>query len=140
MSAVFADTGYWIALFNPRDALHTKAITVSQTIQAQALVTSHMVLTEFLNHYSAMGGQFRQRAFEVAKHLQQDPEIEIVPQTSEQFEKALMLYGQRKDKSWGLVDCASFLIMQERNIWQALAYDEHFKQAGFITLLRDSSL
>jgi predicted nucleic acid-binding protein len=46
--------------------------------------------------------------------------------------------GQRKDKAWGLVDCASFLSMQERGISQALAYDEHFKQAGFVALLRDS--
>lgn len=138
MSVVFADAGYWIALFNPRDALHTKAITTSQAIQTQSLVTSEMVLTEFLNHYSAMGGQFRQRAFAVVKQLQQDPEIEIVPQTSGQFEKALVLYGQRKDKSWGLVDCASFLLMQERSIWQALTYDEHFRQAGFVALLRDS--
>lgn len=137
MSAVFADAGYWIALFNPRDALHTKAIAISQTIQAQSFVTSQMVLTEFLNHYASMGGQFRQRAVEVVEQLQQDPAIHIVPQTSEQFEKALALYGQRKDKAWGLVDCASFLIMQEQGISQALAYDEHFKQAGFVALLRD---
>jgi predicted nucleic acid-binding protein len=45
--------------------------------------------------------------------------------------------GQRKDKAWGLEDCASCLIMQERGISQALAYDEHFKQAGFVALLRD---
>jgi len=25
MNAIFADTGYWIALFNPRDDLHAKA-------------------------------------------------------------------------------------------------------------------
>ncbi len=50
MSTFFADTGYWIALFNPRDALHTKAIFMSKTTQAQLIVTSQMVLTEFLNH------------------------------------------------------------------------------------------
>lgn len=136
MSTVFADAGYWIALFNPRDALHTKAIAISQKTQAQLIVTSQMVLTEFLNHYASMGGQFRQRAVEVIKQLQQDPEIQVIPQTSEQFEKALILYEQRKDKAWGLVDCASFLIMQEQGISQALAYDEYFKQAGFIALLR----
>ena len=33
MNAVFADAGYWITLFNPRDQLHTKALTVSNTLQ-----------------------------------------------------------------------------------------------------------
>lgn len=96
-----------------------------------------MVLAEFLNHYASMGWQFRQCAVEVVGSLQQDSEVEIVPQTSEQFSRALVLYAQRKDKKWGLVDCASFLIMQEQGTSQALAYDEHFRQAGFIPLLRD---
>jgi hypothetical protein len=50
---------------------------------------------------------------------------------------ALTLYAQRPDKEWGLTDCASFLIMQERGITEALVYDDHFHQAGFIPLLRD---
>lgn len=137
MTVVFADAGYWIALFNPRDALHNKALVVSQTTQAQSIVTSQMVLIEFLNHYASMGSQFRQRAVEVVESLQQAPEVYVVPQTSEQFTKALSFYAQRKDKDWGFVDCTSFLIMQERGILQALAYDDHFRQAGFIPLLRD---
>ena len=48
MNAVCADAGYWIALLNPRDQLYTKAITVSNTLQGRTIVTSHMVLTEFL--------------------------------------------------------------------------------------------
>lgn len=138
MNAVFADTGYWIALFNPRDSLHTKTIAVSQATQSWSIVTSQIVLIEFLNHYAALGQLFRQRAVQVIRSLQQDIDVEIVPQTDEQFETALRLYAQRQDKEWGLVDCSSFLIMQERGITEALAYDEHFKQAGFIPLLREN--
>ena len=85
-----------------------------------------MVLAEFLNHYASMGLQFRQRAVEVVRSLQQDQDVEIVPQTNGQFEEALILYGQRLDKEWGFVDCTSFLIMQKRGISEALAYDDHF--------------
>ena len=46
MNAVFADAGYWIALFNPRDQLHTRAIAVSQSTQNQSIVTSQRVLME----------------------------------------------------------------------------------------------
>jgi predicted nucleic acid-binding protein len=136
MNAVFADAGYWIALFNPRDQLHTQALTISNTLQGRTIITSQMVLTEFLNHYAALGQPFRQRAVQVVRSLQDDPDVEIVPQTEAQFTAALTLYAQRPDKEWGITDCASFLIMQEQGITEALAHDDHFHQAGFIPLLR----
>lgn len=137
MNAVFADAGYWIALFNPRDQLHDKAVVAAQATQERPIVTSQMVLTEFLNHYASFGEPFRQRAVQVVQTLQDDASVEIVSQTAEQFEAALMLYAQRQDKAWGLTDCASFLIMQERGMTEALAHDEHFSQAGFLPLMRD---
>lgn len=39
------------------------------------------------------------------------------------------------DKGWGLVDCASFVIMTGRGISEALTNDRHFQQAGFPRLL-----
>ena len=41
----------------------------------------------------------------------------------------------RMDKEWGLTDCVSFVVMQERNLTQALTTDRHFSQAGFADLL-----
>lgn len=138
MNAVFADAGYWIALFNPRGRLHDIATTVSQTIQNRSIVTSQLVLMEFLNYYASLGQVFRRRAVEVVRNLQQYPNVEIVPLSNEQFEAALTMYAQRQDKTWGLIDCASFLVMQQRRITEALAYDDHFRQAGFIPLLREN--
>jgi predicted nucleic acid-binding protein len=136
MNAIFADTGYWIALFNPRDDLHATAVTVSRAVQGRLIVTSQMVLTEFLNYYASLGQSFRQQAVQVVRSLQQATEVEIVPQTDDQFQAALTFYTQRPDKEWSLVDCASFLIMQDRHLMEALAHDEHFQQAGFVPLLR----
>ena len=136
MNAIFADAGYWIALFNPRDVLHVKGLTVARAMQGRPIVTSQMVLTEFLNYYASLGQSFRQQAVRVVRSLQQATEVEIVPKTDEQFLAALTFYSQRPDKEWSLVDCASFLIMQERNLREALAHDEHFQQAGFVPLLR----
>ena len=75
-----------------------------------------MVLTEFLNHSGVLGQPFRQRAVQVVHSLQDDPDVDIVPQTEAQCTAALTLYAQRPDKEWGLTDCVSFLIMQERGI------------------------
>ena len=49
MKQVFADTGYWIALFDPKDILNGKAKTVSEGLGEVIVVTSEMVLTEFAN-------------------------------------------------------------------------------------------
>lgn len=55
MNAIFADAGYWIALFNPHDGLHAKALTVARATQGRRIVTSQLVLTEFLNYYASRG-------------------------------------------------------------------------------------
>src|SRR5215470_9742525 len=100
MNAVFADAGYWIALFNPRDQLHTKAITVSSTLQGRTIVTSQMVLTEFLNHYAALGQPFRHRAVQVVRSLQDDLDVEFVPHTEAQFAAVRTL----SDAAWPPAD------------------------------------
>ena len=51
---------------------------------------------------------------------------------------AFELYSFRQDQSWSLTDCASFLVMEERGITEALAHDRDFEQAGFTALLRNS--
>ena len=43
---------------------------------------------------------------------------------------------RRPDKEWSLTDCISFVLMRERSVHEALAYDHHFEQAGFVALLR----
>ena len=138
MGVVFADAGYWIALWNPRDALHQQAMAFADALEASDIVTTQLVLVEALN---SMAGQreFR-RAFaaQMVQELEANANVEIVPQTDAQFRAAVERYAARSDQRWSLTDCASFLVMEERNITAALAYDRDFVQAGFVALLRES--
>lgn len=136
MKTVFADTGYWIALLDPQDTLHSKAINLSSTLSQVQIFTSEMVLTEILNHFSKRGNFLRYAAASLIESLQENPAITIIPQTDSIFQQALILYKQRPDQAWSHTDCSSFCIMQQQNILEALAYDKHFEQAGFIALLR----
>jgi predicted nucleic acid-binding protein len=141
MKKVFADTGYWIALLNPEDDLHQKARQISVTlistpIVTSEIVTSEMVFTELLNAFSSNGKSYRQKAVKFIKHAFVNPEIEVILQTDTLFQNALELYDQRPDQAWSHTDCTSFQIMQQQNILEAIAYDKHFEQAGFIALLR----
>jgi uncharacterized protein len=135
MRQVFADTGYWIALVNPRDQIHAKAISVTQQISPVRILTCEMVLAEVLNSFSD-GGPLRQAVGGMVQRLRSNRDVIIVPQTSEQFENALRRYKQAPDKSWSLTDCASFQVMEAEQIQAALTHDQHFAQAGFETLLR----
>lgn len=51
--------------------------------------------------------------------------------------RAIELYSTRSDKEWDLIDCISFVVMQDHGITEALAADQHFVQAGFRALLRE---
>ena len=63
-------------------------------------------------------------------------DVEIVPMADGQFRAAVERYAARSDQRWSLTDCASFLVMEQRGIADALAYDRDFEQAGFAALLR----
>jgi uncharacterized protein len=134
---VFADTGYWVALLNPRDELHDKATALSKSLNPLHIVTSEMVLTEVLNDFSRRGQYLRQAATKLIDRIQKNPNITLISQTSQQFHQGLELYKNRLDKNWSLTDCVSFKTMEQMGICEALAYDKHFEQAGFSALLRD---
>jgi len=136
MKTVFADTGYWIALLDPQDTLHQDAINLSIALSGEQICTSEMVFTEVLNHFAKRGNFLRQAAIALIQSAQENSAIEIVAQTADLFQQALTFYAQRPDQAWSHTDCASFCIMQQQNILEALAYDKHFEQAGFIALLR----
>ncbi len=136
MRIVFADTGYWVALLNPHDDLHNKALHLSQSLQPLHIITSEMVLVEVLNDFSSRGPYLRQAAVTLIRSLYQNPNTTIIPQTSQQLQTALALYNQRSDKDWSPTDCVSFQIMAVYKMTEALAYDKHFIQAGYVALMR----
>ncbi|MCY3881243.1 MAG: PIN domain-containing protein [Chloroflexi bacterium] len=136
MRVVFADAAYWIALWNPRDAMHERALAVVERLGSAAVVTTQVVLFEALNFMAGMGEFRRLFAVRMVRELEENPDVEIVPQTDTQFRSAVDRYAARPDQTWGLTDCASFLLMEERNIVEALTHDRDFEQAGFTALLR----
>ena len=104
MGTVFADATYWIAMSNPRDSLHTRAKELSRSHQSMRLVTSEMVLTEFLDDYCHRGEFFRKAAVAAVERLWKTSNVRIIPQTSAQFRDALTFYAARRDKTWSLTD------------------------------------
>ena len=139
MRALFTDTSFFIALLNPKDQLHGLARETRQRLRPFLLVTTEMVLTEFLNDVCGRDERTRASASSFVEQLHEgsrtDPAV-IVPQTHEQFVAACRVYAERPDKGWSLTDCASYLTMRSQDINEALTQDRHFEQMGFRALLR----
>lgn len=135
---VFLDTSYTIALSISRDELHNRAIELMKQIDENQtrIITTQAIILEIGNALSKQ--KYRQSAIQIIEHLENDPNITIVSLTDELYNEAFELFRNRPDKEWGLIDCVSFVIMQERNIEAALTADEHFIQAGFRALLREN--
>nr|WP_249265028.1 hypothetical protein [Microcystis aeruginosa] len=50
MKTIFADTFYWVALINNRDAWHEKAIEMTRKLQQVTIVTTDEVFIEVFNN------------------------------------------------------------------------------------------
>ena len=92
------------------------------------LITTDAILLEVGN---ALVRNYKIQAIEVIEQYLDDDEIEVVSLTPLLFYQALTRYKMYEDKKWGLVDCISFTVMEEAGVTQALAFDDHFVQAGF---------
>ena len=133
---IFADACFWIALLNPRDAWHETAQLLHEEYFARPILTSEMVLAEVLNFMAKYGTQNRLATVDLIRRFGRDLSVDVEPQTSLQFWNAVDFFNARPDQEWGLVDCASFLLMAEKGIQDVLTNDHHFTQAGFTILMQ----
>jgi hypothetical protein len=95
MRLVFADTVYWVALINPRDALFDAVTKVAARFGPYRIVTSELVLVELLNGVSWKGASLRRAASRIAQEILDDPMTDLVPHSSAFFRQALALYCER---------------------------------------------
>jgi uncharacterized protein len=130
---IFADTSFFVAGADERDAHHGAALQLFQRVAGRRIVTTNHVrgetwttlrrklwhgrAVEFLD---TVGGQDR--------HVQ-------VAQVSEALEdEALEWLRQHDEREYSFVDATSFAYMRARGIGQALAFDGDFAAAGFTEL------
>ncbi len=136
-SEILFDTSFAIARTSKKDYFHEKAKFWANEIQSKNIpvVVTQAVILEIGNALAK--SQFRQVCIGLLESFEKSAETTIISMSDDLYEKACSLFRNRPDKEWGLVDCISFVVMQEREIEAALTADEHFLQAGFRALLRE---
>jgi predicted nucleic acid-binding protein len=126
------DTSGLVCCFDADDARHLAAVACYDG--AAVRLTHNYVLAEFVALCQARGLP-REAALGFATEILRDPDIEVVWIGSAIHEEAMRMLQNQLDKSYSLCDAASFLLMRQRNIVDALTTDHHFVQAGFQRLL-----
>lgn len=129
MKAVFIDTSYVLALINPNDQYHDWAVQVTPKISKIKKVLTEAIIIEIGNAMSKRN--LRALGAAIIQQLNSDAQIEIVPVRSSLLNQAIQFYASRSDKDWGLTDCISFVVMEQRQIQHVVTADAHFVQAGF---------
>jgi predicted nucleic acid-binding protein len=133
MSAVFADSFYFLARLNPADEAHERAVRVG-TQEVRPIVTTAWVLTEVAD---AMSNPANRPAFlQLLEMLTSSRDVNVIPAAAELFDRGIRLYAERPDKEWSLTDCISFVVMADEGMADASTGDRHFEQAGFNVLLK----
>jgi predicted nucleic acid-binding protein len=129
MPAYFADTWFFVALFDRRDAHHARARRLALATARSKVVTHDAVLTEVLAHFSDDGPGSRMVAVQGVRRAVLAHEV--IPATRDLFIAGLDMYARRLDKEYSHVDCMSMVLMEQRGIRHVLTNDHHFTQAGF---------
>lgn len=134
-AGTFVDTSGWIALLSVDDRLHSDAIQTWKRLTAaeERLLTTTWVLAETGNGLARSNAR---RSFPaLVQRIAESRRIRLIEIDRDLFDRALELYSDRSDKSWGLVDCASFVCMEQHSVERSFTSDRHFEQAGFRRLL-----
>lgn len=132
---IFLDTSFVVAWVNPNDSLHERALELLARFETEPWLTTDCVLLEIGNSLSRY---FRSEAVDVIENILADEDATIVSLDADLFSRAFHLYRSRTDKTWGLIDCVSFIAMQDNQCFDAWTNDIHFVQAGFKAHLRHS--
>lgn len=133
---LFIDTVFIQALFNKGDQYHTKAMALLPRVRnASEVWVTEAVLTEVAN---ALSGVNRTAAVQFIQQCYHTANIQVVSVDTQLLNRALQLYEARPDKTWGLTDCISFIVMQEQGLTNAVTADRDFVQAGYRALMLET--
>jgi uncharacterized protein len=130
----FADTSWWVAWTLPRDGRHDEAVQIRERLGLnEQVLTTNLVLGETWtvlgrrdSHRTAVG--FLDRV-----DLLRDHDRLLVHRVTEEQELAAWNWLRKHDeRAYSFVDAASFRVMRDRRLREALAFDQDFAAAGFV--------
>jgi predicted nucleic acid-binding protein len=138
MAEVFVDTSGWATYFVRTESHHTFAVAYMRQwrLHGTQVITTNYILTELIALMTSPLRIARPRQVSTIETLKTASWVEVVHIDPTLDAEAWTLLGERLDKTWSLVDCASFVVMRHRGIREALTTDHNFEQASLVQLLK----
>jgi len=130
MNGIFVDTSGWYATIDRHDRSHEAARQFLENNRLR-LVTTDYVMDETVTLLQVQLGHGC--AVRFLDSLQASRLVQLIYLSQAQIDATAQLFRNRPDKGWSFTDCSSFVLMQEYRLINALAFDDHFRQAGFFT-------
>ena len=131
---IFVDTGAWFAAFVPNDPDHTVADAWLEQ-NTQPLVTTDYVLDELLTLLKRRGEFDRAQAIAPLLLAGEIARMEWI--TPADVHRAWEVYRDYRDKGWSFTDCTSRVVMARLGVQTAMAFDDHFRQFGTVSVVPD---
>jgi predicted nucleic acid-binding protein len=132
---LFIDSGGFYALVSAESAAHADAVAImeeSRRVRRRALTTDY-VLDETATLLRARG--LTRQVKEFLRLTEASQALDIEWMTPDRFAAARGFMLKHLDQEFSFTDCASFVVMKELRLRDALATDRHFRIAGFNPLL-----
>ena len=133
---VFMDSAGFLALWDASDEHHDAAARLQEELigHRRRFVTSEYVVDEtvtllLVRHSHAAATDFLDT-------LERSEALRLEWIGPDRFHAAAAFFRKHADKEWSFTDCVSFAVMHELRIREAFTTDLHFKQAGFVPLLK----
>lgn len=121
---ITVDSNYFIALFNPTDALTPAVLAVSKQLAKQepTLVISNFIFHEVVTVLSQRAG--RKIGVAVGKYILENQKIDLIYIDSLLQQNAWRIFQQVDYKNISFVDCSTLAVMQAENISSLITFDQ----------------
>lgn len=129
---IFADSNFFIALFNPQDSLHQKAFKVVQRLQKEnpQLYISNFIFLEIVTVLTQRAS--RKVAVSFGSHLLEDGKLKIIHVDQRLNKMSWEIFKEIGRKNVSFVDSSILAVMRTEGINKLLTFDEQ----DFATLKR----
>lgn len=131
MTAVFVDTGGWMACADGADPAHAACTAARDaTLEAgRALITTDFVVDETLTLIRFRLGLAAANAW--WQQIDGSARLRWERVENDRFERARHLFFQYRDKDLSFTDCTSIAVMRELKLTTVITTDRHFHRVGF---------
>jgi predicted nucleic acid-binding protein len=133
---VFMDSAGFLALWDASDAHHAAALRLQGELarEHRRFFTTEYVADEtatllFMRHSHPAAVDFLET-------IERSEALRLEWIDPARFHAASDWFRKHADKAWSFTDCASFAVMRELRVRDAFTTDRHFRQAGFVPLLK----